>query len=134
MFKAVFLGLFALAGTGASAAQAADAPARATAPDAFLMTAKGDGGWSIWCDYEQRGAGDVKREVAPDKNHSGALTIAQLNHGACHYTGGSGPLTITISGDAWACPFKVATDAACEKIIARLDSGEFKLTRRSAPR
>lgn len=131
MLKTGILVLFALTSTSGAIAQSSESTPQAKVSDAFSLTANGDGPWSIWCDYQDR-YGDTKREISPGKDGAGSLAVAHLRGGSCHYTGAKGLLTITITSDAWACPFKVAADAKCEQSLPSFASGSFTLSRRTA--
>ena len=131
MFKASLMALVMMTGATAATAQSTNPATSPAVSDSWVLTATGDGPWSIWCDYESR-SGDMKREITPGKDHTGTLGVPQLRSGACHYTGNRGPMTIKITSDSWACPFKVAADAKCEQTFPRFASGEFWLSRRTA--
>lgn len=133
MLKATMMALFALTISTGAIAQSAETAPPAAKLDTFKLAAKGDGPWSIWCDYEARG-GESTRNITPDKDHAGSLIVTHMSGGSCHYSGGYGPLTMTITSDAWSCPFKSATDAACELVVPRLGSGEFRLKRSASSR
>jgi hypothetical protein len=54
-----------------------------------------------------------------------------VSRAECQYKNGSkAPLTITIEGTAWQCPFPTSQDAKCEQTIAKAQFGDFDLKRK----
>lgn len=85
------------------------------------LTVQGNGAWEMIC-HVTRGS-DVQTQLLDFRNPS----LSGFSRVSCDQTGGSrGPLVVSVAGPA-ACPFKVASGAACRQTFTSGRSGSFAI-------
>ncbi len=115
-----FLTAVALLVSG-SAAQAAPED------QSLSVTVSAGGASDVWCHVTPNAGSDFVRYFRP----GAPFTSASVHRATCSYKNSTAaPISITIKGDAWACPFPVAGGGACTKEIEARDSGDFALKRK----
>lgn len=93
------------------------------------VTVSAGGASDVWCHVTPNAGSDFVRYF-----RAGApFTSANVRRATCSYKNSTAaPMSVTISGDAWACPFPVSGDGACTKAIEARGSGDFALKRKRA--
>ena len=84
------------------------------------IAAGGEGPWYIRC--EINGGGDLV-ELSTARP---AYTDSRLRSATCRYQANRTPLTISVTGAGWACPFRGA-QSPCQLVVRRFGEGEFRL-------
>lgn len=116
---------FALALIGALSP--ALASAQTADPQASLKT-KGEGHYEVWCKITPTSGDETTRYLEPGHD---TLNLARVRRASCNYKAGStGTVTVTLSGTDWNCPFRAATDGACEQAFNHSSFGSFELKRK----
>lgn len=109
------------------AALAMSVPAYADAPSASLVSIKGSGAgkWEVLCHVTSRGGDDSIRILEPSRD---TFATNNIRLASCNYKNGSaGPLTISVSASAFACPFKGAPEGECAAVYSAGAFGTFEL-------
>ena len=102
-------------------------PAGAVNPP-IAIAAHGEGAWYIRCDIEASASDIVLIELSSSRQ---SYADAHLRRANCRYQAGRSPLSVTITGAGWTCPFRGAPEGGCEIVIPRMGSGEFRLVQAS---
>ena len=91
-------------------------------PAVTAISVKAVGGWEMIC-HVTTSFGDQTVQIL-DAGHS-SLALTGFNNVSCEQTGaGRGPMVVSVAGPA-TCPFKGATQGACEKSFASGRAGSF---------
>lgn len=127
--KGIFVTAAACGAIAISGLAVAKAP---PSPTAMKLTLAGEDRWSVRCTLDV-GNGLINREeFKGGKSTPVVFSTPKLNFGTCDYKAAPDkPLTITIEGDAWACPLTAPTNEKCEQQIAPGASGSLRLTQRA---
>lgn len=108
-------------------------PGAALASDAKDMvptiSARGDGSWEIICHVLLPGGDQATPILSPGRS---SYANREMRGASCDVRNGTkGPLVVTISAPAMACPFKGASADACEQSFAKGRAGSFELKTKS---
>jgi len=121
--KTAMLGMLLM--TSPSAALADDAGDAAS-----TISARGDGSWEIICHVVRPGGDTATPILSPGRS---SYSDRELRRASCDVRNAAkGPLVVTISAPAMACPFKSAVADACEQTFAKGRAGSFELKAKSA--
>lgn len=120
--KTLMMGLLLVTGPGA--ALAGDASNTVS-----TISAQGDGSWEIICHVGLPGGDLATPILGPGRS---SYSSRELRRASCDVkNGGKGPLVVTITAPAMACPFKAATADACQQTFAKGRAGSFELKAKS---
>lgn len=109
-------------------------PGAALAGDASdtvsTISAQGDGSWEIICHVLLPGGDQATPILGPGRS---SYANREMRGASCDVRNGTkGPLVVTISAPAMACPFKGASADACEQTFTKGRAGSFELKARKA--
>lgn len=106
----------------------AAALAQTTDPQPALVTT-GAGQYEVWCKVTPMSGEEATRYLQPGR---ATLALAKVRRADCNYKATSaGPLTLTVSGAEWTCPFTKDSAAACEVSFPANSFGSFELRRKA---
>lgn len=102
-----------------------------TAVTPMKLTLSGDGRWSVRCTFEVGNGLIDRQEFRGGKAAPVVFTSPNFKHGSCDYKAASDKsLTISVEGNALACPFSSPADAKCEQALTPGAAGSFRVTPR----
>lgn len=117
-----------LALAAAVALTPATAFAQTTDPQPAFVTA-GAGQYEVWCKVTPMSGEETTRFLQPGR---ATLVLAKVRRADCNYKATSaGPLTLTLSGPEWTCPFSKGSAATCEVSFPATSFGSFELRRKA---
>lgn len=123
--KTLMVGLLLVTGVGVGVAPASAGPGPVS-----TLSAHGEGNWEIICHVLRPGGEQTVRILDPQR---GSYSDPELRRASCDIKNANkGPLVVTISAPAMACPFKGASDDACEETFAKGRAGSFELKAKKA--
>jgi len=106
----------------------AAALAQTTDSQPALVTA-GVGQYQVWCKVTPMSGEEATRYLLPGR---ATLVLAKVRRADCNYKATSaGPLTLTVTGAEWTCPFSKDSAATCEVSFPATSFGSFELRRKA---
>lgn len=96
-------------------------------PAATLKTT-GEGQYEVWCAITPTSGDESTRYLQPGRD---TLALSKVRRAECNYkTTSSGPVTVSLQGSEWACPFAAATEGTCQATFGKGTFGSFNLRRK----
>lgn len=93
-----------------------------------MLRASSEGQYEVWCKITPTSGEETTRYLQPGRD---ALGLSKVRRAECNYkAGSSGPVTVSVTGSDWACPFAVAADGTCQSTFNKASFGSFNLKRK----
>lgn len=110
----------ALLGAGNAAHAAAD-------EQPLSVAVTGQGASDVWCHITPKSGEEFVRYFRAGT----PFASTNVRRATCSFKNSTAtPMTITLGGDAWACPFPVSAAGACTKEVEARGNGDFDLKRK----